>query len=214
VINSTSPEAALRPASEGASGRTHAFLYSPIGGFSEGAVERVSDRSEDRGSPPGQGVPAGNAVRRPGGRGLHEPGLLAGRRLPADDHAGEGDDDGDVDECAGGQALLGAGRRKDRIRSCQGQREGLYGPRGVVSGTGRDVVPAGQAQQADRDVAAGGHDPWRLPGADLEFVFSERLVAHPMKAVFDAPVALHPGRERGRWRDFVSGGGDQVDDTC
>jgi hypothetical protein len=83
---------------------------------------------------------------------------------------------------------------------------------GVVSWGGGDVGRAGQAEQADRGVGEGGHDLWGVAGADLRTVFVEDDVADPVGAVLDAPVALDPGREGGRWWAAVAGGGDHVDD--
>lgn len=49
-------------------------------------------------------------------------------------------------------------------------------------------------------------------GADLGAVFIESDVADPVQPVLDAPVALDPRGEGGRWHGVMVGGGDQVDD--
>jgi hypothetical protein len=62
----------------------------------------------------------------------------------------------------------------------------------------------GEAEQADRGVAQGGHDLWSVAGAELVTILVEHHVTHPVKGVLDGPVALDPGGDRGRW------GGDHV----
>ena len=48
----------------------------------------------------------------------------------------------------------GPGARKGRVSACQEPRDGVEGVACVMSSGGGDVVPARQAQQADRGVAS------------------------------------------------------------
>lgn len=52
----------------------------------------------------------------------------------------------------------------------------------------RDVGEAEQAQQPDREVAQRRHPVGVVVGAGLREIFPEGYIAHPMRAVLDAPV--------------------------
>lgn len=77
---------------------------------------------------------------------------------------------------------------------------------------GSDVLRAGQAQQADGEVAQGGHDPRAGLSADLLAIFVIRHVPHIVGAVLDGPVPAvevkQPCRRGLLWRQA----GDAVDD--
>jgi hypothetical protein len=75
-----------------------------------------------------------------------------------------------------------------------------------------DVVEPGRVEQADRDVAQGGHDLGRVAGADLGAVLVVGHVAHVVQPVLDIPVLPHPGGESQRVGGAGLGGGDEVDD--
>src|SRR5882672_11476715 len=62
-----------------------------------------------------------------------------------------------------------------------------------MSQAGGDVGGAGEAEQADRGVAEGGHHLGSVAGTDLGAVFVVDDVADPVGAVLDSPVALDPG---------------------
>src|SRR5215207_1465295 len=81
-----------------------------------------------------------------------------------------------------------------------------------MSEAGGDVGGTGQAEQADRGVAEGGHYLGAGSGADLGPVLVESHVPDPVGAVLDAPVSLDPGGQDAGWCGAVVGGGDHVDD--
>ena len=66
-----------------------------------------------------------------------------------------------------------------------------------MSQGGGDVGGAGEAVQADRQVAQGGHDLWAGAGADLGEVFGEGDVADRVQGVLDLPVPADPDGELG-----------------
>ena len=88
----------------------------------------------------------------------------------------------------------------------------MVGVAGVVSVGGGDVGVAVEAEQADGEVAEGGHDAGGVSGSDLGFVFLVGDVADPVELVLHVPVPADPGGERGRVGGFGAGAGDEVDD--
>ncbi|HSL09596.1 MAG TPA: hypothetical protein VK887_16700 [Pseudonocardiaceae bacterium] len=60
-----------------------------------------------------------------------------------------------------------------------------------------DVGPAGEAEEADRDVSHGGHDLRGGAGADLGSVFVEGDVADMVLTVFDGPMSAVEGEDVG-----------------
>jgi hypothetical protein len=60
-----------------------------------------------------------------------------------------------------------------------------------------DIGPAGEAEEADRDVSHGGHDLWGGAGPDLGSVFVEGDVADMVGAVLYSPVAAVEGQHVG-----------------
>ena len=79
---------------------------------------------------------------------------------------------------------------------------------GEFLGAARDVRPAAEAEQADRDVAHGGHDLGGRAGPDLGAVFVEGDVADVVGAVLDPPVAAD---ERGDVGGVGLAGGQAAD---
>jgi len=75
---------------------------------------------------------------------------------------------------------------------------------------------AEEAEDADDEVAHGGHDAGRRAGADLGAVLVERHVTDPVTAVLDRPVTADQledlgrgrllGRERGEHGDLLVAG--------
>ncbi len=62
-----------------------------------------------------------------------------------------------------------------------------------------DIIAVSQTQQTDCKIPQGGHDTRRGFCADLTPVFIKRHVAHPMQAIFYAPVPAIE-REKPLWR--------------
>jgi len=60
-----------------------------------------------------------------------------------------------------------------------------------------DVGPAGEAEEADRDVSHGGHDLGGGAGSDLGSVFVEGGVADVVFAVLYSPVSAVEGEDVG-----------------
>src|SRR3954447_13096387 len=85
------------------------------------------------------------------------------------------------------------------------------GVAGVAAECGGDVRGACQAQDADDEVAEGGHDLWSCTGADLGVVLGEGHVPHPVQAVLDLPVAAEPPGELGGSGLVRAQVGDRVD---
>lgn len=79
--------------------------------------------------------------------------------------------------------------------------------RGGYSGAGVVV-----ADQADGEVAQGGHDPGQVSGADLGSVFIEGDIADVVDPVFDVPVAADDGGEQSGGGLAEAEAGDRVDD--
>ena len=71
------------------------------------------------------------------------------------------------------------------------------GRRGRDAECGGDVGGAGEAVQADHEVAQRGHDLRAGAGADLGSVFVVGDVADPVEPVLDLPVAADPRGEFG-----------------
>lgn len=74
----------------------------------------------------------------------------------------------------------------------------MVGVSGVVSEAGGDacVGAVGESDEADREVAEGGHDLWGVAGVEVVTVFVVGDVSDPVEG-FDTPVALEPGRDLG-----------------
>jgi hypothetical protein len=65
----------------------------------------------------------------------------------------------------------------------------------VIPGSLRQILVPVQAEEADREIAEGGHGLRTVPGPDLGSVFVERHIPHPMDLIFDAPMPLHEVQE-------------------
>jgi hypothetical protein len=57
------------------------------------------------------------------------------------------------------------------------------------------AVVAQESQEAERHVAEDRHDLGCIAGVDAAGILAEDDIAHPMQAVFDAPIAAHEGRQ-------------------
>jgi len=57
----------------------------------------------------------------------------------------------------------------------------------------RDLDAVGQSDEADGQVAQGGHDLGAVSGAQLVVVLVEDHVSDPVEPVLDSPVPLDPG---------------------
>ena len=57
------------------------------------------------------------------------------------------------------------------------------------------AVVAQEAQEAECHVAEERHDLGRFAGMDAAGILAADDIAHPMQAVFDAPMAAHEGRQ-------------------
>ena len=64
------------------------------------------------------------------------------------------------------------------------------------AGGGACVGAVGESDEADREVAEGGHDLWGVAGVEVVTVFVVGDVSDPVEG-FDPPVALEPGRDLG-----------------
>ena len=112
----------------------------------------------------------------------------------------------------GGIDLPGRARPPDRAglgRSDAEQTEWAgRSTTGPAHRCGDGAVP-GRAEQADRQVAQGGHHPGAVPGTDLAGVLAEGHVADPVQAVLDLPLAADQPKQPGR----VGLGGGQAGDA-
>ena len=65
----------------------------------------------------------------------------------------------------------------------------------VKPGGLRQILVPVQAEEADREMAEGGHSLRTVTGPDLGPVFVEGHVPHPMHFIFNPPVPLHEVQE-------------------
>ena len=65
----------------------------------------------------------------------------------------------------------------------------------IIPGGLRQILVPVQAEEADREIAEGGHGLRTVTGPDLGSVFVERHIPHPMDLIFDAPMTLHEVQE-------------------
>jgi hypothetical protein len=56
-------------------------------------------------------------------------------------------------------------------------------------------IVAQEAEETDCQVTEDRHDLGRFAGMDAAGIFAADNIAHPMQAVFDAPMAAHQGRQ-------------------
>jgi hypothetical protein len=73
-----------------------------------------------------------------------------------------------------------------------------------------DFFAAGQTQQTDRSVAKCSQVLRPRPIFHLAFVFAESYVAHPMRAIFDAPAASPMTKQKRRVSPLARKAGDGV----
>ena len=65
----------------------------------------------------------------------------------------------------------------------------------AIPGSLRQILVPVQAEEADREIAEGGHGLRTVTGPDLRTVFVERHIPHPVDLIFDAPMVLHKVQE-------------------